>query len=277
MTTVPVGDEISTVRALGHDVRVSVRPGSDPGATPLLMLMGLGGNLEMWEPLRTALAERVGMTTIAFDVPGTGGSAPPRVPLPLPLVGLLTGQVLRSLHVDKVDVIGLSWGGLLAQQMAVTSPRQVRRVVLASTNAGMLSVPGGWRALRTLMSPARYRSSKDLRDALAAFGLDGNSSDAVRVHNEARLARPPSTRGYYGQILALTGWTSLPWVPLLRQPTLVLSGSADPAVPLVNARILAALIPHAELAVLPDGGHLVLFEQLEASVDVVARFLTRSG
>jgi poly(3-hydroxyalkanoate) depolymerase len=277
MTTVPVGDEISTVRALGHDVRVSVRPGSDPGATPLLMLMGLGGNLEMWEPLRTALAERVGMTTIAFDVPGTGGSAPPRVPLPLPLVGLLTGQVLRSLHVDKVDVIGLSWGGLLAQQVAVTSPRQVRRVVLASTNAGMLSVPGGWRALRTLMSPARYRSSKDLRDALAAFGLDGNSSDAVRVHNEARLARPPSTRGYYGQILALTGWTSLPWLPLLRQPTLVLSGSADPAVPLVNARILAALIPHAELAVLPDGGHLVLFEQLEASVDVVARFLTRSG
>jgi poly(3-hydroxyoctanoate) depolymerase len=161
--------------------------------------------------------------------------------------------------------------------VAVTSPRQVRRVVLASTNAGMLSVPGGWRALRTLMSPARYRSSKDLRDALAAFGLDGNSSDAVRVHNEARLARPPSTRGYYGQILALTGWTSLPWLPLLRQPTLVLSGSADPAVPLVNARILAALIPHAELAVLPDGGHLVLFEQLEASVDVVARFLTRSG
>lgn len=277
MTTVPVGDEISTVRALGHDVRVSVRPGSDPGATPLLMLMGLGGNLEMWEPLRTALAERVGMTTIAFDVPGTGGSAPPRVPLPLPLVGLLAGQVLRSLHVDEVDVLGLSWGGLLAQQMAVTSPRQVRRVVLASTNAGMLSVPGGWRALRTLMSPARYRSSKDLRDALAAFGLDGNSSDAVRVHNEARLARPPSTRGYYGQILALTGWTSLPWLPLLRQPTLVLSGSADPAVPLVNARILAALIPHAELAVLPDGGHLVLFEQLEASVDVVARFLTRSG
>ncbi len=277
MTTVPVPDEISTVRALGHDVRVSVRPGSDPGATPLLMLMGLGGNLEMWEPLRTALAERVGMTTIAFDVPGTGGSAPPRVPLPLPLVGLLTGQVLRSLHVDEVDVIGLSWGGLLAQQMAVTSPRQVRRVVLASTNAGMLSVPGGWRALRTLMTPARYRSSKDLRDALAAFGLDGNSSDAVRVHNEARLARPPSTRGYYGQILSLAGWTSLPWLPLLRQPTLVLSGSADPAVPLVNARILAALIPHAELAVLPDGGHLVLFEQLEASVDVVARFLTRSG
>ena len=86
---------------------------------PLLMMAGIGGNIEMWEPLRTELANRVGMTTIAFDVPGTGGSGPPLVPLPLPAVGLMARQVLRSLRIHEVDVIGLSWGGLLAQHVGL--------------------------------------------------------------------------------------------------------------------------------------------------------------
>lgn len=271
----PSGADMRTIRALGHEVRVSVRPGTNPRARPLLMLMGLGGNIEMWEPLRTALVERAGMTTVALDVPGTGGSPPPRIPLPLPMVGLLTRQVLRTLDLDEVDVLGLSWGGLLAQQLAVLAPRCVRRLVLASTNMGCCSVPGDWRVVRTLATPARYRSRHDLRDALAAFGGEPSAEgvDALRVHNEARLARPPSRRGYYGQIAGLLGWSSLPWLPLIRQPTLVLCGASDPALPLINARLLARLLPNAELAVLPRGGHLVLFEQLSESVDLLAGFL----
>jgi pimeloyl-ACP methyl ester carboxylesterase len=266
--------QILTVRALGHRVRVSVRPGTNPRTRPLLMLMGLGGNIEMWEPLRTELANRVGMTTIAFDVPGTGGSAPPILPLPLPAVGLLTRQVLRSLQIDEVDVIGLSWGGLLAQQLALTSPRMVRRLVLASTNMGWGSMPGRWRVMRILASRARYHSRREMRKALSHFGGDaGASSEALRIHNEARLARPPSVRGYYGQLIGLLGWSSLPWLPLVRQRTLVLCGQADPAIPVINAHALATLLPNAELAVVPRGGHLVLFEQLAASVDLLAAFL----
>lgn len=268
-----------TVRALGHNVRVSMRPGTNPHARPLLMLMGLGGNIEMWEPLRTALAERAGMTTVALDVPGTGGSPPPRIPLPLPMIGLLTRQVLQTLDLDEVDVLGLSWGGLLAQQLAALAPDRVHRLVLASTNLGCCSVPGGWRVLRTLATPARYRSRHDLRDALAAFGGDPTAEgiEALRVHNEARLAHPPTRRGYYGQLAGLLGWSSLPWLPLIRQPTLVLCGAADPAIPLINGRLLARLLPNAELAVLPRGGHLVLFEQLTESVDLITGFLDASA
>jgi pimeloyl-ACP methyl ester carboxylesterase len=192
----------------------------------------------------------------------------------LAAVGLLTRRLLCSLELDEVDVIGLSWGGLLAQQLAVTAPKRVRRVVLACTNMGWCSVPGGWRVLRTLATPARYHSTRRLRDAIGAFGNNPTvTSDALRVHNEARLARPPSMRGYYGQILGLAGWTSLPWLPLIRQPTLVLCGDADPAVPVVNGRVLAALLPQGELAVLPGGGHLVLFEQLSTSTERLAGFL----
>jgi len=274
MTPASKSAQVQSVRALGHRVRVSVRPGTNPRARPLLMLMGLGGNIEMWEPLRTELANRVGMTTIAFDMPGTGGSAPPIVPLPLPAVGLMARQVLRSLRINEVDVIGLSWGGLLAQQLALTSPRTVRRLVLASTNMGWGSMPGRWRVVRTLASRARYLSRRDLRDALAHFGGDATaSSEALQIHNEARLARPPSVRGYYSQLAGILGWSSLPWLPLIRQPTLVVCGQADPAIPVINARVLAALLPNAELAIVPRGGHLVLFEQLATSVDLLAAFL----
>ena len=274
MTLASDSAQVQTVRALGHRVRVSVRAGTNPRTRPLLMLMGLGGNIEMWEPLRTELANRVGMTTVAFDVPGTGGSASPIVPLPLAVVGLMARQVLRSLRITEVDVIGLSWGGLLAQQLALTSPRTVRRLVLASTNMGWGSMPGGWRVVRTLASRARYVSRRDMQDALAQFGSDAATpSEALRTHNEARLARPPSGRGYYSQLAGLLGWSSLPWLPLIRQPTLVVCGQTDPAVPVINAHVLATLLPNAELAIVPRGGHLVLFEQLTTSVNLLAAFL----
>jgi pimeloyl-ACP methyl ester carboxylesterase len=273
MTLASNSTPLQSMRVLGHRLRVSVQTGSDPRARPLLMLMGLGGNIEMWEPLRTELANRVGMTTIAFDVPGTGGSSPPVIPLSLPVLGLMARQVLRSLRVNEVDVIGLSWGGLLAQQLAVTSPRAVRRLVLASTNMGWGSVPGQGRVMRTLLSRARYVSHRDMRDALETFGSAATaSSEALQIHSEARLARPPSIRGYYSQLVGLLGWSSLPWLPLIRQPTLVVCGQADPAIPVINARVLAALLPNAKLAIVP-GGHLVLFEQLATSVNLLAAFL----
>jgi alpha-beta hydrolase superfamily lysophospholipase len=65
-------ERVSFFDVLGHSVRVSQRSGQDADAVPLLLLMGLGGNIEMWEPLRTELTER-GVSTIAIDVPGTGG------------------------------------------------------------------------------------------------------------------------------------------------------------------------------------------------------------
>jgi len=94
-------------------------------------------------------------------------------------------------------------------------------------------------------------------------------------HTAGRLARPPSPRGYLYQLLALTGWSSLPVLPLLRQRVLVLNGDDDRAVPLVNSRIMSRLLRDAELAVVPGGGHLMLFDRTAEVVDLVEAFLTR--
>ncbi len=80
-------------------------------------------------------------------------------------------------------------------------------------------------------------------------------------------------RGYLAQLYAIAGWTSVPWLRRLRQPTLVLAGDDDPIVPLVNGRILARLIPDARLHVVPGGGHLFLLEDPAAVAARVSEFL----
>lgn len=256
----------------GREVFVSCRGVAADDSPPLLMLMGLGGNVGMWEPLRGLLD--AGRRTVAFDVPGTGRSPATRWPRPLVSISRLTVGVLDELGLDVVDVAGVSWGGLLAQQLAVTSGRRVRRVVLANTNFGMGSVPGSPAAVRALLDTRRYESVDGLARAARAFGGRAGAGPGMSRHAAARLAHPPSQRGYVNQILALTGWSSLPLLPMLRRPVLLLAGGDDRVAPPVNARIMAAALPKAQLRVLPGAGHLMMFDQAEEIAPIVTRFLS---
>jgi pimeloyl-ACP methyl ester carboxylesterase len=89
----------------------------------------------------------------------------------------------------------------------------------------------------------------------------------------ARFAKAPSLAGYLAQVYAITGWTSVPWLGRLAQPTLVMSGDDDPIVPLINGRILARLIPEARLHVVEGGGHLFVLERPNEIAELVSRFL----
>jgi poly(3-hydroxyoctanoate) depolymerase len=257
----------------GHEVRVDVRVGADPSATPVLLLMGLGGNVEMWEPFRTGLMARTGATTVAYDVPGTGESPTPHRPLSMWSHGRVAVRVAEAAGLGTFDVLGLSWGGLLAQQVAVSAPRRVRRLVLANTNFGIGSVPGGLEAWRVLTTPPRDGSPPAF---VAAPGALGGRRSPLDAHTATYRGRPPSPRGYLYQLLALLGWSSLPVLPFLRQRVLVLNGDDDRAVPLVNSRIMGGLLPDAELAVVAGGGHLMLFERTTQVVERVAGFLARA-
>jgi pimeloyl-ACP methyl ester carboxylesterase len=274
----PIGPDVdygaAMVTVLGHKVRVDVRAGTNTQATPLLLLMGLGGNIEMWEPFRDHLARRTGATTVAFDMPGTGDSPTPQRPLSLYALSRLAVRIADVAGLTTFDVLGLSWGGLLAQQVAVSTHRRVRRVVLANTNFGIGSVPGDGEAMLALTMQWRYRTRGELAWVASAFGGEGRPAPE---HTAARLARPPSRRGYLYQVLALTGWSSLPILPLLRQRVLLLNGDDDRAVPVVNSRIMSRLIPNTELAIVRGGGHLMLFERTAEVVELIALFLTRSA
>ena len=264
--------ETDDVRAGCFRVRVSRHTGRDPDRAPLLLLMGLGGNLEMWQPLRRLLEEGGGMPTVAVDVPGTGGSPATLLPLPMPLVGWLATRLLDALELNEVDVLGLSWGGLLAQQLAVMNPRRVRRLVLINTNFGVGSVPGRPTALQGALEQYRSRMGiASARDAASSSTHPQNPNTCPRTGT--RSARPPSRRGLYWQILTGATWSSIGFLPLLSPPTLVLAGGDDTVCPPVNARILARLIPRARLQVVPGAGHLLPFESPELTAAAVLQHL----
>jgi pimeloyl-ACP methyl ester carboxylesterase len=98
-----------------------------------------------------------------------------------------------------------------------------------------------------------------------------SSPELVRRH--LRHVRWSSDYGYYLQLIAGVGWSSLPWLPFVPQPTLVMAGTDDPIVPVVNGRILATLIPDARLVTIDDG-HLFLVTSAGTSAAIISEFLS---
>jgi poly(3-hydroxyalkanoate) depolymerase len=270
VTPTTLASRVRRVRVFGHDVRVGVRPGTGTGP-PLVLCNGLGASFDLLEPFIAELPPD--LEVVSFDVPGVGGSSLPRVPYNFALLSVLLRRLLRDLGYDRVDVLGISWGGGLAQQFAFQNPRRCRRLVLVSTGTGSLMVPAHPRVLAKMLTPRRYRDpgfAVSIAASLYGGQLRANPLLAKQLlHEQSRLG---SRRGYALQLIAGAGWTSLPFLPMLRQRTLVLAGNDDPIIPLVNARMITRLLPHSRLHVFDDG-HLGLVTQAVELGPVVASFL----
>lgn len=252
------------LKLFGHRIRAAVWHGSAE-RTPLLLINGIGANLELLAPIADCLAD---VDVIAFDAPGVGGSGPAYHPYRPWQYAVLATRLLDALgYRRKVDVLGVSWGGAMAQQLAFQHRGRVRRLVLAATSAGMLMVPGHPRAFLKLASPRRYLDADYLeRHFQALYGDETGSGD-----HAARIT-PPTPAGYFFQLLAGAGWTSAPLLPLIPHETLVLAGRRDQIVPAINGRLLARLIPRARLQIV-DGGHLFLVSQAAQVMPMIDEFL----
>lgn len=259
-----------TVSIGSQRLRVSIEhEGSGP---PLLLINGIGATGDLFDPFRQHLS---GRETIAFDAPGVGDS--PASPLPRTM-GQLADLVSRLAHTlghDHIDVLGLSWGGALALELAHRHPRLVRRLVLTATMPGWGGAMGRPAALSILASPARYYSPTYLRRVAPTLygGGIADRPDLLESHVAVRHRHAPSPRGYLYQLLAIQTWSALPWLRRLRMPTLILAGDDDPIIPLSNGRLMASRIPNARLHVVDGGGHLFLFVRAEEVAPVVSSFL----
>ena len=268
-------DRIRTVSVRTLQARVSVRParGRLVDQPPLLLCNGIGASLEALQPLVDALDPDRGV--VRFDVPGVGGSQPPPFPYPIAALSSWVTALMTKLGHERFDVLGLSWGGGLTQQLAVQSRRRVRRVVLVATGTGSLMVPAHPRVLAKMLTPRRHRDP--VYAASIASEIYGGT---MRTHPErgAKLlhaaTRAGPKRGYYYQLSAMAGWSSLPFLGLIRQPTLVMGGDDDPIIPAANPRMQARLIPHAELH-LYRGGHLAILTEPDDLAPVIEEFLQR--
>jgi poly(3-hydroxyalkanoate) depolymerase len=272
-STTPRVPKIETISVGGRPLRAAVWTASPKAGRaagrPLLFFNGIGANIELMSPLADWLPDR---DIITFDMPGVGGSPSPRFPYRPWTMALRTARLLDKLGYDGavVDVMGVSWGGGMAQQFAFQHPRRVGKLILAATAAGLLMAPGDPKVLAKIANPRRYIDPDYLRDNFET--LYGESTGAAG--HVSRL-RPPSRRGYLYQLGAMVGWTSAFFLPFLKQKTLVLMGKDDRIVPLLNGRILAGLIPHARLEVVP-GGHLFLVSRPQTTIPLIDAFLGES-
>jgi len=261
----------STYVSIGRQ-RIRVMVENSGAGNPLLLINGIGATGDLFEPLRAFLGDR---ETIAFDAPGVGGSPAAVYPPTMRGIARVVAGLIHELGHDQVDVLGLSWGGALAQELARRHPDRVRRLILSATMPGWTSLPGRPAAVSILMSPARYYSTDYLRRVAPTLygGIIAEHPRLLAEHARLREARPPTTVGYFWQLSALRRWTSLPWLHRLRQRTLVLAGNDDPIIPLPNSRIIAHRIPDGRLHVVHGGGHLFLFTRAEEMAGLIKDFL----
>jgi len=264
--------------AVGRQMlRVDVRPArrvlwrSRQREYPLLLINGIGASLELLQPLVDELDPA--LEVIRFDAPGVGGSPLPAAPYRFTGLCSLIARLLTTLGHDRADVLGISWGGGVAQHFAAFQRARCRRLVLVSTATGALMVPARPAVLARMVTPRRYLDPDYLqRAAPHLYGGTARTEPArvsAAMHANNRVGSP---RGYLYQLAAGAGWTSVPFLPLVRQPTLIMSGDDDPIIPLVNARLMHRLIPDSRLHVF-HGGHLGLVTEAAQLAPVVNQFL----
>jgi poly(3-hydroxyalkanoate) depolymerase len=253
----------------GRVLRVAVwRSTKKTGKLPLLFFNGIGANIEAMAPLADMLDDRDFLT---FDMPGVGGSPEPVVPYNAWFMSRIAAQLLDRFDMPRVDVMGVSWGGAMAQQFTLQNGERVNRLILAATTAGMLMIPGNPKALMKMADPRRYIDPDFMRKHFNT--LYGGSGDGSEGH--IGRIKPPTKTGYFYQLLAMMGWTSAPFLPFMKQDTLIMMGGDDQIVPIANGHFLKMLIPNAELHEIADGGHLFLLSHAQECVEAIRGFLDR--
>jgi pimeloyl-ACP methyl ester carboxylesterase len=252
------------LRVQGLRTRVEVR-GDGP---PLLLINGIWGEVRAW---RRVLPYLTGFRTISFDAPGIGDTEFPPYPMSLPALARFAAGVLDAVGEHRAHVLGISFGGLVAQQIATLAPHRVDRLVLVSTSCGMVHLPGQPVAMLRLMNPL----PTDRAGAAAGRTFGGRIRREPAVLPRLFLSPPRTMKAYLHRLSGLTGWWGAPWS--ITQPTLVLTGDDDPIVPPANSRILASLVPGSRLVVVPGGGHLMLFDSPAEVAPQVSAFLRGTG
>ena len=249
---------------------------------PLLLVMGLGGNLEGWRYQMPPLSQH--FQVITFNNRGVGAEAPSDMDgytmtqLAADAVGLLD-----HLDIERAHVWGISMGGMIAQHIVINHPKRVHGLVLGCTlpHYEVNPEPGDPRAaepwvLELMLSGVMKAPADSMRDSVRF-----NFSDAFAAGHPAiiedyiaeGLRERMPLHGFMGQWNAIINHTTLERLHQIAAPTLIQHGDADRLVPIANGRLLAEHIKHAQLQIIPGAGHVYFMEQPELVNNSVREFL----
>jgi pimeloyl-ACP methyl ester carboxylesterase len=262
---------MTTARVNGIDIYYEVH-GRGP---PLLLIMGLGASASAWWKQLPDFSRCY--RVVAFDNRGAGRSDKPNEPYTIAQMADDAAGLLDALGIPSAHVFGMSLGGMIAQELALRRPQQVRTLVLGATACG------GPQAIMAGPEAARYFmtvSSMTLQQAIAAGQSLLYSDSFLQANRGWLLARALETAhlmppGYAlrRQFMAVLTLDTYDRLHQIQAPTLVITGAHDKIVPAANSRLIAERIPGARLIELPGAGHGMLVECAEAVNAAVLQFL----
>jgi 3-oxoadipate enol-lactonase len=254
------------------DGRFGYEAAGDPASQPLLFLHGIGGAARAWRGQLDFFRDRY--RTIAWDMPGYGGSAP----LPGVSIAALAGALqdfLQAVGATKPIIVGHSIGGMIVQQWLAKNPRVAGAVVLAQTSPAFGKPDGDWQKsfIDARLGPLdRGETLVTLAPSLVKE-LVGDDPDAsgMNLARDCMAAVPEAT--YRATILALMGFDLRSALRAIAVPTLVLSGSKDNNAPAPMMAKMASYIPSATYVELEGVGHLANLERPAAFNAALDQFL----
>jgi pimeloyl-ACP methyl ester carboxylesterase len=245
------------------------RSGSGP---PLLLIMGMSGTALHWgEPFLDAL--RRDFEVIVYDHRGVGAST--RLEGPITIVEMAEDALglLDALEIDSAHIMGISMGGMVAQELALAHPERVRTLTLGCTYCGgegsVLTDPEVARRLgESRMSGDRERAIRTAWEANVspAFAAD---ADAYAAYLAVTQERPVALPVIIEQVTAVAGHDTSARLSELTMPTLVIHGTADQILPVPNGRMVASLIPGSRLEIFEGVGHVFFWERPDRSAELV--------
>lgn len=255
-----------------RDGRFAYEAAGDPGAPSLIFLHGIGGAARAWRQQLATFANR--FHTIAWDMPGYGGSAP-LANVSIAALADALQQFIEQIGATSPILVGHSIGGMIVQKWLVQSPKLARAVVLAQTSPAFGKADGDWQRsfIAARLGPLdRGETMKSLAPSLVKE-LVGDDPDPKGMDLARDCMGNVLEASYRAMMLALIGFDQRSTLKDISVPTLLLSGSKDNNAPAPMMAKTATYIPVAQYVELPGVGHVANLERPDAFDEALAGFL----
>jgi pimeloyl-ACP methyl ester carboxylesterase len=243
---------------------------------PLMMISGLGGNLEGWDP-RSIRALSKKFKLVLFDNRDAGRSDTSEREYTMKTFADDTAGLMSELGISKAHVFGQSMGGMIAQEFVLNYPEKTAKLILCSTHCGgSKAFQPSQKVSRMLTIDKSAMSQEEYIRMIAPIGYTDdfirNNFDLLKLRIQKSLRYPISEAGYKRQLNAIGKFNSYERLPLIKAPTLILHGRKDVLIPPENGTILAEVISNAKLVFFEKSGH-ALAEKMSEVIRVITEFL----
>jgi pimeloyl-ACP methyl ester carboxylesterase len=245
----------------------------------LILIRGLGSSAVHWYAQVPALSQY--FQVIIFDNRGIGRSDDDGEPFTIHDMAEDTVCVLDALHIERAHVLGVSLGGMIAQEMAIAYPQRVNRLILVVTHCGGVQhIKATDEVLDIIRRLAEEDSLETKTRAATVFFAPMTIKEKgpiLRAFAAASAQYPAGPEIIKRQMLAVAQHNTYDRLHQIQAPTLVIAGDEDILIPPENAAILSNQIPHAKLLNVPGGGHQILIEQPQICNQEIINFLQHNG